>query len=287
MIPINTNSVVYIPQGSVSKIIADLNKNNNKMSKIDEIVIRFLGYPQAGWINLNSEKLSKIDFLHRVTTAKAALEKITLIPGETTAIFLKDLAKNLNLSEEILVKEYKKQAKYAEGMFYPETYSIPKGIKESFLIELLLSYSQNAFKEASQKIFGTYNEKKWHDYIIIASVIQKEAASNDEMPIVASVIYNRLKIGMKLQMDGTLNYGEYSHIKISPERIRNDDSFYNTYKYEGLPKEAVCNVSLQAIRAAIFPAKTNFLYFMRDKSTGKHIFTTNIKDHNKAVQAQR
>ena len=287
MIPINTNSVVYIPQGSVSKIIADLNKNNNKMSKIDEIVIRFLGYPQAGWINLNSEKLSKIDFLHRVTTAKAALEKITLIPGETTAIFLKDLAKNLNLSEEILVKEYKKQAKYAEGMFYPETYSIPKGIKESFLIELLLSYSQNAFKEASQKIFGTYNEKKWHDYIIIASVIQKEAASNDEMPIVASVIYNRLKIGMKLQMDGTLNYGEYSHIKISPERIRNDDSFYNTYKYEGLPKEAVCNVSLEAIRAAIFPAKTKFLYFMRDKSTGKHIFTTNIKDHNKAVQAQR
>ena len=287
MIPINTNSVVYIPQGSVSKIIADLNKNNNKMSKIDEIVIRFLGYPQAGWINLNSEKLSKIDFLYRVTTAKAALEKITLIPGETTAIFLKDLAKNLNLSEEILVKEYKKQAKYAEGMFYPETYSIPKGIKESFLIELLLSYSQNAFKEASQKIFGTYNEKKWHDYIIIASVIQKEAASNDEMPIVASVIYNRLKIGMKLQMDGTLNYGEYSHIKISPERIRNDDSFYNTYKYEGLPKEAVCNVSLEAIRAAIFPAKTNFLYFMRDKSTGKHIFTTNIKDHNKAVQAQR
>ena len=92
---------------------------------------------------------------------------------------------------------------------------------------------------------------------------------------------------MRLQMDGTLNYGLYSHTKITPERIRNDESSYNTYKFEGLPKEAVCNVSLDAIKAAISPAKTDYLYFMRDKSTGKHIFTTNVKDHNKAVDAQR
>ncbi|WP_281527107.1 endolytic transglycosylase MltG, partial [Campylobacter avium] len=123
--------------------------------------------------------------------------------------------------------------------------------------------------------------------VIIASVIQKEAANNEEMPIVASVIYNRLRIGMKLQMDGTLNYGEYSHTKITPQRIREDESSYNTYKHEGLPAEAVCNVSLNAIKAAIFPAKSDYLYFMRDKSTGQHIFTTNINDHNKAVAAQR
>ncbi len=285
--PTTTQSVVYIPQGSVGKIIADLNKNNHKMSKIDEFTLRLLGYPQAGWINIGAEKLSKIEFLYKLTVAKAALEKITLIPGETTVIFLEELSKQLNLNKDKLLQEYQNQAKYAEGMFYPETYSIPKGINESLLIELLLTHSQNAFKNASEKIFGTYNEKKWHDYVIIASVIQKEAASNDEMPIVASVIYNRLKIGMKLQMDGTLNYGEYSHIKITPQRIRDDNSFYNTYKYEGLPKEAVCNVSLNAIKAAVFPAKTDFLYFMRDKSTGKHIFTTNINDHNKAVEAQR
>ena len=60
--PIKTSSVVYLPQGSVSKIIADLNTNNNKMSKIDELTLRLLGHPQAGWINIGKENLSKIDF---------------------------------------------------------------------------------------------------------------------------------------------------------------------------------------------------------------------------------
>lgn len=107
------------------------------------------------------------------------------------------------------------------------------------------------------------------------------------MPIVASVIYNRLKKGMKLQMDGTLNYGIYSHVKVTPQRIRQDNSSYNTYKFTGLPKEAVCNVSLAAIRAAIFPLKTDYLYFVRDKNTGVHIFSTNIDDHNKAINLQK
>lgn len=285
--PIKTSSVVYLPQGSVSKIIADLNTNNNKMSKIDELTLRLLGHPQAGWINIGKENLSKIDFLYKLTVAKAALESITLIPGETTVVFLDQISKQLNLSKEKLLREYEKQARYKEGMLYPETYKIPKGINEELLIKLLLQHSQNAFKTASTKFFGDYNEKKWHDYVIIASVIQKEAANNEEMPIVASVIYNRLRIGMKLQMDGTLNYGEYSHTKITPQRIREDESSYNTYKHEGLPAEAVCNVSLNAIKAAIFPAKSDYLYFMRDKSTGQHIFTTNINDHNKAVAAQR
>ena len=92
---------------------------------------------------------------------------------------------------------------------------------------------------------------------------------------------------MKLQMDGTLNYGIYSHIKITPQRIREDESFYNTYKFEGLPKEAVCNVSLNAIRAAIFPAKTEYLYFVRDKNTGLHVFTTNLEAHNQIIEKQK
>lgn len=286
-LPLKSESVVFIPQGNLGKIIANLNNNGYTMSKIDAITLRFLGQPQAGWIDIGTQNLNRGEFLYKLTTAKAALEGITLIPGETTAVFLNQLAQQLGLDENKLIAEYQKQAPYIEGMFYPETYKIPKGIDEPLLIQMLLKYSQNAFKQASMKIFGEYNEKKWHEWVIIASVIQKEAASKDEMPIVSSVIKNRLKIGMRLQMDGTLNYGLYSHSKITPERIRNDESSYNTYKFEGLPKEAVCNVSLDAIKAAISPAKTDYLYFMRDKSTGKHIFTTNINDHNKAIDAQR
>ncbi|MBF7044975.1 endolytic transglycosylase MltG [Campylobacter volucris] len=284
LLPIKTNSVVFIPPGSVDKIITQLSKNNYKMSVIDKYTLYFLGHPQSGWIDIGLKPLNKAEFLHKLTIAKAALESITLIPGETTEIFFEQLAAKLNLNPKILMQEFLKQSPFKEGMLFPETYKIPKGITEELLINYLLKYSTNEFKKISYKIFREYNEKKWHEFIIIASIIQKEAANNEEMPIVSSVIRNRLKKGMKLQMDGTLNYGKYSHEKITPQRIRQDNSSYNTYKFNGIPKEAVCNVSLDAIKAAIFPAKTDYLYFVRDKKTNKHIFSTNLNDHNKAIR---
>lgn len=282
--PYESEAVVFVPQGNMREIIANFSKENaQKMSKIDLFTLRILGQPQAGWINLGREKLSRADFLYKLTTAKAALIDITLIPGETTAMFFRQISTQLNLDENALNAAYARIAKFSEGMLYPETYKIPKGISEEMLVKTLFERSQAAFK----KEFPHLSEDELHQSIIKASVIQKEAASKDEMPIVSSVIENRLKIGMKLQMDGTLNYGLFSHSKITPERIRSDDSGFNTYKIAALPSEAVCNVSTDAIYAALNPAKTDYLYFMRDKSTGKHIFTTNAKDHNKAVDMQR
>ena len=129
-----------------------------------------------------------------------------------------------------------------------------------------------------EKIFGEFNETKWQKFIIIASIIQKEAANVEEMPLVSSVIYNRLKKDMKLQMDGTLNYGQYSHVKITPQRIREDTSSYNTYMYKGLPPNPICSVSKEAIFAAIFPKATNYLYFVKNKN-GTHTFSQNYETH--------
>lgn len=285
--PLKSNSVVFLPEGSISYIITHLKQNKYEMSAIDKYILFFLGHPQSGWINIGTNNLNRAEFLNKLTIAKAALETIILIPGETSVIFLEQVAKQLNLDKNTLVAEFKKQSPYTEGVFLPETYKIPKGITEALLIQSLLRHAENSNKKTAEKIFGEYNAKKWHQYIIIASIIQKEAASEDEMPIVASVIYNRLKKGMKLQMDGTLNYGIYSHVKVTAQRIRQDNSSYNTYKFGGLPKEAVCNVSLAAIRAAIFPAKTDYLYFVRNKTTGVHIFSTNLNDHNKAINLQK
>lgn len=285
--PLKTNSVVFLPEGSISYIITHLKQNKYEMSAIDKYILFFLGHPQSGWINIGTNDLNRAEFLNKLTIAKAALETIILIPGETSIIFLEQVAKQLNLDKNTLLAEFKKQSLYNEGVFLPETYKIPKGITEALLIQSLLRHAENSNKKTAEKIFGEYNAKKWHQYVIMASVIQKEAANEDEMPIVASVIYNRLKKGMKLQMDGTLNYGIYSHAKITSQRIRQDNSSYNTYKFRGLPKEAVCNVSLAAIRAAIFPEKTDYLYFVRDKTTGVHIFSTNLNDHNKAINLQK
>ena len=240
--------------------------------------MRFIGLPQQGWINIGTTRLTHADFLKKLASAKAAMLNVTLIPGETTYVFLQELAKELDLDHNTLMQEFKKQSPYKEGAFVPDTYKLPRGITEQEVIAILLERSQKTMHAWSQKIFGTYNEAKWYKYLILASVIQKEAASIEEMPIVGSVIQNRLNKGMKLQMDGALNYGIYSHVKITPQRIRNDNTPYNTYKFKGIPADPVCNVSLPAIRAAIFPATTDYLYFMKNKK-GEHDFTRYYSTH--------
>jgi len=275
---INSPKVIYIPQGSINKIISQMENKNYNVSKLDSLLLRLIGSPQSGWINIGSTHLSRADFLYKLTRAKAALQDITLIPGETTYIFLNQLADNLKLDRRLLQKEYDKQSNIEEGAFVPNTYKLPIGITEKMLIRILLNESNSSMKKLSLKIFGNYNEKKWFHFVTIASVIQKESANVQEMPIVSSVIYNRVKKNMKLQMDGTLNYGEYSHVKVTPKRIREDTSVYNTYRNRGIPSLPVCNVSFDAIRAAIFPAKTNYLYFMKSKN-GTHDFSRNYSTH--------
>ena len=275
--------MLYIPQGSINQIISQLKDKNYDVCKLDTFILRFIGSPQSGWINMGTTFNTKADFLYKLTTAKAALQNVTLIPGETTDIFLNQLAKNLHLDREKLQEAFEKYAPIKEGVFVPDTYKIPIGISEDELITLLLKLSLQKMRAMSIKIFGSYSQKKWFHYVSIASIIQKESANNKEMPIVSSVIHNRLKKRMKLQMDGTLNYGKYSHLKVTPKRIRNDLSIYNTYIHSGVPVTPICNVSTEAIKAAIFPARTNYLYFMKSKN-GTHDFTCNYSTHLRNIR---
>jgi len=276
--PLKTKEIIYIPNGSINGIITHLSNKGYNLFKLDSLILRAIGSPQRGWINIGTTKLLRGDFLYKLTKEKAALQNVTLIPGETTHIFLNQLATNLHLNRAKLQKEYNKQTYIKEGAFVPNTYSLPIGIDEKELIRILLNNSLHEMKKLSQKIFGNYDKRKWFRYVTIASIIQKESANVKEMPLVSSVIYNRIKRGMKLQMDGTLNYGKYSHIKITPKRIRNDKTTYNTYIHKGIPKYPVCNVSFNAIKAAIFPAKTSYLYFMKSKR-GTHDFACNYSTH--------
>jgi len=281
--PIKTPQVLYIPKGSINQIIAQLQKRKFYVCKLDAYLLRFIGTPQSGWIHLGAQRLSRGDFLYKLTTAKAALQDITLIPGETTYIFLDQLAKNLHLDRKKLQQAFEKYAPLQEGVFVPNTYKIPLGITEDALIRLLLNISQREMQRFSKKVFGTYNSKKWFRYVTIASIIQKESANKEEMPLVSSVIYNRLKRGMRLQMDGTLNYGKYSHQRVTARRITEDTSAYNTYKNAGVPNIPICNVSFDAIRAAIFPAKSGYLYFVKSKK-GTHDFACNYSTHLRNIR---
>jgi len=247
------------------------------------MILRLIGSPQYGWISIADVKSTRADFLYKLTTAKAALQNVTLIPGETTYFFLDALAENFQLDRKILQYEYDKQTQREEGAFVPNTYKLPMGITEKELIKILLFQSSSQMKDLSMKIFGRYDEKKWFQYVAIASIIQKESASIKEMPLVSSVIYKRVKKGMKLQMDGTLNYGQYSHTPVTAKRIKEDRTLYNTYIYEGVIATPVCNVSFEAIRAAIFPAKTNYLYFVKSKKNN-HNFSCNYTTHLRNIR---
>jgi len=242
-----------------------------------------MGRPQSGWIHIGKNELNRIDFLYKLTNAKAVINKVTLIPGETSELFFELLAKELKLDAGKLNKYYLKFSPYPEAGIYADTYYVPYGIKEKHLMNFLVRESEKKYKEFSEKIYGTYDQKQWLKVLVMASIIQKEAANNKEMPLVSSVIHNRLKKGMRLQMDGTLNYGKYSHVKVTPERIKDDNSTFNTYKHKGLPPTPIGAVSISAIKAAIKPAKTKHLYFMKNKK-GVHDFSDSFKAHRKNVK---
>ena len=258
-----SSKVVYIPNGSISYIVSYLKDLNFDISNIDRYFIIFFGKPQSGWIDISQREIKRANFYYKLTHQKAATRKITLIPGETKEIFFKHISDEFGLDEELLTEYYDKKCKIRDGVLIPQSYQVPMGMSERHLIYYLINYSLRVHKERAIKIFGHYDKKRWFRYITIASIIQKEAANKKEMPLISSVIHNRLKLGMKLQMDGALNYGKNSHKKVTKKMIREDSSIFNTYKRKGLPPYPVCSASVAAIKAAIFPAKTKYLYFVK------------------------
>lgn len=277
--PIQTERILSLPQGSLSKIITYLNDNGGHFNKLDILFIRLLGQPQSRFIDVKSEILPRGAFFKALVSSKAATKEVTLIPGETMYYFIRILAQSFSLSPIALQSAYDKYFPYPDGVIFPDTYQLPLGINEDEMMSLLYELSIKRHKEYATRLVGSYDEKEWFKHIAIASVVQKEAANNDEMPIIAAVIFNRLKQNMPLQMDGSLNYGEYSHSKVTPERIRNDTSPYNTYKYKGVPPYPAGSVSVQAIESVFSPAEVPYLYFVRDKATGAHKFSKTYEEH--------
>ena len=282
-IPIKTTQTVTLPKGSVTKTIKHLQNEGYSLTIIDKYMLVFLGQPKSGTLEIGKGSMNRIDFLLKLTNAKEAIKVITLIPGETLPIFLEITAKKHKLDLEKLKNSYKNLSPYKDAGIIPETYHVSKNTNEASLIKTLVEQSNKKYKELALKNFKTYDKKAWLRILTIASIVQKEAANNEEMPIIASVVYNRLKINMALQMDGTLNYGKYSHIKVTPKRIREDKSGFNTYLNKGLPPYPICSVSIEAIKAVLQPKKTNYLYFMRNKS-GVHDFTNSYKEHLRNIK---
>ncbi len=283
LIPIKSEKIIFIPKGSTKNIITHLKDKGYRLSFLDVYFLKLIGKPQSGWIELPKETLSRAEFLYALTISKSATTSVTLIPGETNYFFLRTIAKKFNFDNVEKLKFYYDQySPYADGVILADTYNLPYHADEEFIIQYLVNISLKQHEKIAKELLGYYDLESWFKIVSKASIIQKEAANVSEMPIISSVIDNRIKMNMPLQMDGSLNYGKYSHIKITPDRIRNDTTEFNTYKYVGIPKTPCGSVSIDAIKAAIHPEITNFLYFMRNKN-GTHDFTHSYKRHLKNI----
>lgn len=169
-----------------------------------------------------------------------------------------------------------------EGYLFPNTYDFEWGINEEAIIKILVNEFQRHFSDSlNNYVF----EKGWtiHQIITLASIIEGEAMVDSERAIVSAVYHNRLKQGILLQADPTIQY----IIPDGPRRLlRKDlaiDSPYNTYRYRGLPPGPVNNPGLESILAAINPAHVNYLYFVA-KGDGSHIFSRTLREHQIAKQ---
>ena len=284
--PLEGKKNIHLDPDSTGGIITQLRQKGYDVGSIDRWTLTLLGTPLPGWVYLGKKRITRLELFGRILSRRSHFENITLIPGETTYFFLRQLADTMDLNATQLESAYHQLSPYPEAGILADTYHLPLHLKEKSVIRFLLSLSEKRYKSLALEAFGRWDLVSWQHTLTVASIIQKEAANAHEMPLIASVIYNRIKLKMRLQMDGTLNYGHYSHTRVTPKRIRTDQTTYNTYKHKGLPSAPVCNVSLAAIRAALHPASTKYLYFMKNDQ-GTHDFTVTYKGHLKNVHERK
>jgi uncharacterized YceG family protein len=191
----------------------------------------------------------------------------------------------LHWSQPRAVAGFGKGKKSLEGFLFPATYDFLRNTTSRQLVEDQLQ----AFGENWRKVNVRYARSKRltnYDILIIASMVERETLAPDERPLVAAVIYNRLKAGMPLGIDATIRYG--LHIPGTEplhQSQLDSDNPYNTRKFAGLPPTPIGNPGLASMQAAAHPAHVDYLYFVRKPDKVHHYFTASFQDfQNHEVQ---
>lgn len=277
----------YLSSSDTDSVLKALNSHGYQTYILDDIVLNMMQAPPKGWYSLGGKKQGRFMFFKTLHTKQAKTMQVKIYAGETSKELTKRLANDMKLDAQKLLNVYHSLSRFKEANIFSGRYSLARDADENTTMTYLYEQS-NAILDAF--IHTDCQDKP--DFFalkvlfIIASIIQKESNSKKEMPLISSVIYNRLAKGMKLQMDGTLNYGTYAHTVITPERIKTDESSYNTYKHKGLPPEPLSTISLAALKAACHPASSDYLFFMLNKD-GTHNFAATYAEHLENIRTFR
>jgi UPF0755 protein len=191
----------------------------------------------------------------------------------------------LHWSEPRAIAGFGAKKRNLEGFLFPATYDFLGNTTSRQLVEDQLA----AFRQNWKKVDLAYARKKNltpYDVLIIASMVERETLAPDERPLVAAVIYNRLKLGMPLGIDATIRYGlNIPGTESLHESQLSSDNPYNTRKFAGLPPTPIGNPGLASMQAAAHPKNVDYLYFVRKPDKVHHYFTASFQDfQNHEVQ---
>jgi UPF0755 protein len=181
-----------------------------------------------------------------------------------------------------LVRSKGIDAQTFEGYLFPDTYYFTKDATPEKIISSMVKRFWSVFKPEWKNRAKTLGFTI-HQVVTLASIIEKETGAAVERPIISSVFHNRLKRGIRLESDPTVIYGIKDFDGNITRKHLAENTPYNTYRIKGLPPGPIANAGIEAIEAALYPADTRFIFFV-SKKDNTHQFSTNIKDHNRAVR---
>lgn len=242
-------------------------------------------------INSGGYKISKAMNAFEIASilsGKSYMKWVVIPEGLRKEEIANILAENLGWTkvekDEWINKDTAVKLDYTEGVYFPDTYLISVDETPEAIAKRLQTHFEEKFSTFSKE--ASKQNIKWVTVVKLASIIQREAASKDDMPIISGVLWNRLDQGMKLEVDSTLQYargdvgqGYWAPIRVADKKL---DSPYNTYMNKGLPPAPISNPGTDAMKAVLYPAKTKCLYYLHDSSKDIHCAET-YPDHQKNI----
>ena len=232
------------------------------------------------------------DIINHLVFGNPERKKVTLLEGWNIRQTSNHLSKEMGLdyydiveivNNKSFINSLGVNSETLEGYLYPDTYYFFEGENVKSVIKRLVLEYKNFWTDSNITKASSISLTQ-HQILTLASIIEGEAIYDSERPIISAVYHNRLKRGMKLQADPTVQY----IIKDGPRRLLIKDlrikSPYNTYLYEGLPPGPINSPGFKSLSAALYPDKNDYLYFVA-KGDGYHTFSKNEKEHERAKRA--
>lgn len=276
------NTILTIERNQpLMKSLAPLPKSNSLVFKL------YLKYRdsgrgiKAGQYQIEG-KYSLEELIDLLESGKGRMVRVTIPEGFSIGQIVEHLEGLGHIEKDEFYAELNEAAKTFpyptpkgnfEGYLYPETYFLPESYDEKILVETMLKEFLKKFPSEKYP-----DKEEFYQKLIMASILEREALVKSEKPVMASVFYNRLKRGMTLSSDATVNFVyNYSKKRIYYKDLK-VDSPYNTYKYKGLPPAPICNPAVDSVEAAYNPAQTDYLFFVA-KGDGSHFFSKTYREH--------